>query len=269
MLCGIVGVSRAGYYKWLKRIPTDQEIENNDLVEKMKILQRDNKNVLGYRRMADELYVEHDIVVNRKRVYRLMKLESMQSIIRRKRKSYPRSNPQHIAENILNREFVAERPNQKWLTDVTEFKYGNGKKAYLSAIIDLYDNSIVSYVVGHSNNNDLVFKTFDPVLPLAINKELLIHSDRGYQYTSHGFHERIEANKNIIQSMSRVGRCIDNGPIEGFWSHLKCEMYYLEKFDTYDDLKYKICGYINHYNYKRIQSKLNRQSPMEYRTMAA
>src|SRR5699024_1536009 len=98
---------------------------------------------------------------NKKRIRRIMRVAGIESVIRRKKKRYVRSTPQHVAENILNREFKAEKPNQKWVTDVTEFKYGNSKKAYLSAILDLYDNTIVSYVVGHSNNNPLVFKTLD------------------------------------------------------------------------------------------------------------
>ncbi|MGC7930293.1 DDE-type integrase/transposase/recombinase [Lysinibacillus sp. VIII_CA] len=106
-------------------------------------------------------------------------------MIRRKRKRYVSSPAQHVAENRLNREFTARKPNEKWVTDVTEFKLGNGKKAYLSAILDLYDGSINSYVLGHSNNNELVFKTFDlAMFNLKDGEQPLLHSDRGYQYTS-------------------------------------------------------------------------------------
>lgn len=98
---------------------------------------------------------------NHKRIYRLMKCLNLKSVIRKKRKNYVKSTPQITAENILNRDFSAATPNEKWLTDVTEFKLTNGTKAYLSAIIDLYDNSIISYVLGNSNNNQLVFDTFD------------------------------------------------------------------------------------------------------------
>lgn len=93
-----------------------------------------------------------------------MRISGLQSVIRRKKKRYVRSTPQYVAENILKREFTADKVNQKWLTDVTEFKYVNSKKAYLSAILDLHDKSTVGYVLGHSNNNDLVFKTLDMVL---------------------------------------------------------------------------------------------------------
>ena len=177
--------------------------------------------------------------------------------------------PDYVAENILTREFTAEKPNQKWCTDVTEFKYGNGKKAYLSAIIDLYDKSIVSYVLGHSNNNQLVFKTMKPAIQaLKEDEHPLIHSDRGYQYTSKEFKRMMDEAK-MTHSMSRVGRCIDNGPIEAFWGTLKCEKYYLNKYDTYEALKHAIDTYIKFYNNERYQEKLNGLSPLEYRAQAA
>jgi transposase InsO family protein len=131
-----------------------------------------------------------------------MKLAGIQSVIRRKRKKYARSTPQHIAENLLNREFHADRPNEKWLTDVTEFKYGNQQKAYLSAILDLHDNTVVSYVVGHSNNNNLVFQTLKLALQATPGSTPMLHSDRGFQYTSLTFKKLLEA-ANMTPSMSR------------------------------------------------------------------
>jgi len=205
---------------------------------------------------------------NHKRIYRLMKISRIQSVIRRKKKPYKRSIPQHVAENVLDREFTAEKPNEKWVTDVTEFKYGSSKKAYLSAILDLYDGSIVSYVLGHSNNNNLVFKTFDQAIELLAEDHPLIHSDRGFQYTSHGFKRRI-VKAEMIQSMSRVGRRIDNGPMEFFWGTLKCEKYYLHRYETFGELSNAINEYIHFYNHVRYQKRLNGLSPMEYRAKAA
>lgn len=118
---------------------------------------------------------------NHKRIYRLMKSVNMKSVIRRKKKNYIQSTPQITAENILNRKFIADKPNQKWLTDVTEFKITNGQNAYLSAIFDLGDKSIISYVLGHSNNNQLVFKTFDIAVATNPDAKPLFHSDRGFQ----------------------------------------------------------------------------------------
>lgn len=180
-----------------------------------------------------------------------MQLCGRAAVIRRKSKRYRKSKSDHVAENILARNFTAEKPNQKWCTDVTEFKYGKGRKAYLSAIIDLHDNSIVSYVLGRSNNNKLVFDTMVPAIQrLKEGEQPLIHSDRGYQYTSKFFKRMIEE-ANMIHSMSRVGRCIDNGPIEAFWGTLKVEKYYLNKYDTYEALEEAINTYITFYHTKR------------------
>ncbi len=197
---------------------------------------------------------------NNKRIYRLMKSVNLKSVIRKKRATYIKSTPQITAENKLNREFYADKPNQKWLTDVTEFKLTNGKKAYLSAILDLGDNSIVSYVLGSSNNNQLVFNTLDKAIDDNPDAKPLFHSDRGFQYTNKIFKNKL--NKiNATQSMSRVGRCIDNGPMEGFG-----EMYYLRKFDTYEELEQAIDEYIDFYNTKRLQKKLKSMTPIEYRS---
>jgi len=224
--------------------------------------------IYGYRRMTLNLNRRLGRSFNLKRVYRLMRLLGLQSVIRRKKKRYVKSIPQHVAENLLNRRFTADKLNEKWLTDVTEFKYGNSKKAYLSAILDLHDKSIVGYILGHSNNNDLVFKTLDIALNACPCASPIIHSDRGYQYTSNEFKHKLDA-AGMIHSMSRVGKCIDNGPMEGFWGTLKCEKYYLHKYNTYEDLSNAIDEYIIFYNTKRLQKRLNGLSPMEFRALAA
>jgi len=193
-----------------------------------------------------------------------MKAANLQSVIRRKRKTYIPSKPQIIAENILARNFEATQKNEKWLTDVTEFKYGDGQKAYLSAILDLGDRSIVSYVLGHSNNSALVFETLGFAMKDNPGARPLFHSDRGFQYTSNLFRAKLDL-VGCRQSMSRVGRCIDNGPMEGFWGTLKSEMYYLKRFYTYDELQQAIDEYIHFYNHERYQAKLNGLAPIEFR----
>jgi transposase InsO family protein len=205
---------------------------------------------------------------NHKRIYRLMRVIGLQSVIRKKKKRYMKVTPQHVAANLLNREFTANKSNQKWLTDVTEFKYGNSQKAYLSAILDLHDKTIVAYVLGHSNNNPLVFTTLDIALKASPGASPMIHSDRGFQYTSFGFKSRLDT-AGMTQSMSRVGKCIDNGPMEAFWGILKCEKYYLHRYHTFEDLARAIDEYINFYNTKRLQKKLNGLSPMEFKALAA
>ena len=146
----------------------------------------------------------------------------MKAVIRRKRPQYQRSTPEVTAENILNRDFTAKNLNEKWLTDVTEFKYGNNEKLYLSAILDLKDKGIVSFAMGRHNNNRLVFDTFDLAVTKYPDAHPLFHSDRGFQYTSKQFKSRLDKAK-MTQSMSRVGRCIDNGPMEGFWGVLNAK----------------------------------------------
>lgn len=261
-------IQRSSYYKWVKRVPTEEEVLNESILKEIKVLHKKHQGIYGYRRMTMNINRIFGRTFNVKRIRRIMKVAGIESVIRRKRKRYQKSTPQHVAENILNREFTAEKPNQKWVTDVTEFKYGNSKKAYLSAILDLYDNSIISYRIGHSNNNQLVFKTFNEAIEGVSGDEPLIHSDRGYQYTSYQFKRKLDK-ANMTQSMSRVGKCIDNGPIEAFWGTIKCEKYYLNKYNTFEELVEAIDDYIHFYNYERLQKRLNSLSPKEYRTKTA
>ena len=168
--------------------------------------------------------------------------------------------------DTFGRDFTAEKPNEKWLTDVTEMKYGNGEKLYLSAILDLKSRDIVAFAIGKSNNNQLVFDTFDMAVWRYPKAKPLIHSDRGLQYTSKQFKARLDA-AGMAQSMSRVGRCIDNGPMEGFRGILKCEMYYLRRFKSYEALAAAIENFIYFYNHRRRQRKLERQAPADYRSL--
>lgn len=234
----------------------------------MLVLYEKVERIYGYRQLTLHLRRQLGKSINAKRIYRLMKLQGIQSVIRRKRKTYVGSSPQQVAENVLNRKFQAEAPNRKWVTDVTELPYGNGQKAYLSAILDLYDKSIVSYVLGPSNNNPLVFKTLELALEASPGSHPLLHSDRGFQYTSlyfkHMLHEA-----ELTQSMSRVGCCLDNAPMESFWGTLKCEKYYLHTYRTFGELQKDVEDYIHFYNNERLQAKLNGLSPLEFRTKAA
>ncbi len=163
----------------------------------------------------------------------------------------------------MNRDFKSDEFGTKWLTDVTEMKYGHNK-AYLSAILDLSDKSIVSFVVGHSNNNELVFRTFDIARQIYPGVKPIFHSDRGFQYTSKSFKKKLD-DAGMTQSMSRVSRCIDNGPMESFWGMMKSEMYYLNKFNTYEELEAAIIEYVEYYNNHRYQKRLNCMTPLEYR----
>lgn len=220
--------------------------------------------ILGYRQMTIKLNKENNFHINQKRIYRLMQILNLKSVCRRKKKNYVKSTPQVTAENVLNREFTADNFGDKWLTDVTEMKYGTNSKAYLSAILDLADKSIVSFVIGHSNNNALVFKTFDLAHEQYPDVKPIFHSDRGFQYTSKTFKKKLD-DAEMIQSMSRVSKCIDNGPMEAFWGMLKSEMYYLKKFNSYNELEQAVIDYIDYYNNSRYQKRLNYMAPLEYR----
>ena len=173
-----------------------------------------------------------------------------------------------MAENILGRDFTATEPNQKWTTDVTEFKIpGDKKKLYLSAILDLYDRSVVAYVVGNRNDNKLVFDTFDFAIRKNPDAKPLFHSDRGFQYTSKVFQQKLKT-QEMVQSMSRVGHCIDNSPTEGLWGIIKSEMYCLHEINDEISLRIAIDKYIDFYNNARPQERYDCKTPTEVRTEA-
>ena len=216
----MAGIPRASYYKWLKRTPPDDEILNEAIAEAILEI-HDEYPDKGYSRINDDLLRIYGFQVSDYRVLRICRYLNIKSTIKYKREGCPISDkdPQHIAENILNRNFHADAPNEKRLTDVTEFKYYAGtekKKVYLSAILDLYDRRIVAYVIGDSNNNPLVYETFEQAETMNPSAHPIFQSDRGFQYTSNVFHQKL-LDHGMTQSMSRVGKCIDNGPMEGFW----------------------------------------------------
>ncbi|MHC1720852.1 MAG: IS3 family transposase [Clostridiaceae bacterium] len=263
-LCDIAEIQRSSYYKWLNRKESNNEQFNKALIPLIKDAYEDRNGILGYRQMTIKLNRENDFQVNEKRIYRLMSILNLKSVCRRRRKNYVKSTPEITAGNVLNREFHADGFGEKWLTDVTEMKYGTESKAYLSAILDLGDKSIVSFVLGHSNNNELVFRTFDIAHSEYPEAKPIFHSDRGFQYTSKNFKQKLD-DSGMTQSMSRVSRCIDNGPMEAFWGMLKSEMYYLKKFNSYDELEATVFDYIDYYNNRRYQKRLDCMTPMEFR----
>lgn len=265
-LCKIGGVCRASYYKWLHHEMPRIEVENRKIAETVEQIHMESPDK-GYRRIRDDLQRYHGINVNDKRVLRICRKLGIRSIIKYENEGSTRqaNNPQFIAENILNREFHADAPNRKWLTDVTEFKYYKGDtkhKVYLSAILDLYDRRIVAYTIGDSNNNHLVFTNFDNAVEKNPDAHPLFHSDRGFQYTNRAFHAKLEV-AGMVQSMSRVAKCIDNGPMEGFWGILKRERYYGRRFTDKGDLVAMIESYIDYYNNKRLQRNLGVLTPVE------
>lgn len=266
-LCGLLHLTRSAYYQWLKQSKSPHEQENERIAEKVKEIHKVHPD-MGYRRIRDELDRHHGIRVNDKRVLRICRALHIQSTIKFRRHGCTRSvvSPAYVAKNYLGRQFHADAPNRKWLTDVTEFKYYVGPvvhKLYLSAILDLYDRRIVSYAISDHNDNKLVFDTFAAAVAAEPEAHPLFHSDRGFQYTSTVFHQKLQA-AGMKQSMSRVAHCIDNGPMEGFWGILKRERYYGYKFTDRTQLMRMITGYIDYYNYHRLQRRLSIMTPMEF-----
>lgn len=267
-MCKQLEVSRAAYYKWLHREIPEQEMENIRLAELIKEYDERFSHILGYRRMTSWINHFNHTNYSKNRVHRIMKKLNIHSIIRKKRKRYKSSTPEAIAQNKLNRDFYATVPNQKWVTDVTEFKIpGEKKKLYLSAIFDLYDRYPVSFVVSSRNDNRLVFKTFDKATAANPDAKPVFHSDRGFQYTSKVFQKKLKKQK-MEQSMSRVGRCIDNGPTEGFWGIIKSEMYQMHEITDEATLKYAIKDCMRFYSEERPQDRYHCKTPLEVRNEA-
>lgn len=267
-MCKQLGISRAAYYKWLHRKTPEQELGNIKLAELIKEYDERFRHILGYRRMTSWINNFNHTNYSQNRVHRIMKRLSIHSVIRKKKKKYNSSTPETTSENKLNRDFYATAPNEKWTTDVTEFKVpGEKKKLYLSAIIDLYDRYPVSYVISSRNDNKLVFKTFDKAISSNPHAKPVFHSDRGFQYTSKVFQKKLKV-QEMEQSMSRVGHCIDNGPTEGFWGIIKTEMYQMYEIMDEASLRYAIKDYIRFYREERPQDRYHCKTPLEVRTEA-
>lgn len=243
--CKLLHVSRSAYHKWVSGKRSARNLVNEELAKKAEEIHGQNPDK-GYRRINDDLRHDYHISVNDKRILRICRVKDIKSTIKYNNHGCTRQskNPQFLAENLLDRQFHASKPNEKWLTDVTEFKWYEGftvHKIYLSAILDLFDRRIVSYEISERNDNPLVFQTFDRAVRNNPDAHPLFHSDRGFQYTNRTFHHRIEE-AGMTQSMSCVAHCIDNGPMEGFWGILKRERYYGKRFTSKKELIQMIVG---------------------------
>jgi putative transposase len=222
------------------------------------------KGWYGYRRISDELH-NQGLTINHKTLFRLMGLLGLKRIVRLKKyKSYKGASGK-IAPNLLKRDFKATAPNQKWATDVTEFNV-SGNKLYLSPIIDLFNQEIISYELTERpvfNQVVMMLKKAFRKVPQGSN--LMLHSDQGWQYQMQQYQQLLKQ-KGITQSMSRKGNYLDNAIIENFFVILKTEMFYTQKFQSIQELKKEIDKYITYYNNERIKSNLNKMSPIKYRT---
>lgn len=222
-----------------------------------------HKGRFGYRRITDVLK-EKGHAINKKKVFRIMQELGLQCIVRMKKyKSYKGAFGK-AAPNILNRNFAAKKPNEKWVTDVTEFKLF-GQKLYLSPILDLFNGEIINYTLQSRPTFDLVETMLKQALAhVKEDDELLIHSDQGWHYRMPQYCGLLKKN-NIVQSMSRKGNCYDNAVIENFFGIFKYEFLYLQEFDSLEHFKKELEQYIHYYNHLRIKSRLERKSPVGYR----
>lgn len=261
-LCKAFGVSRSGYYAYLKQKSIDK---NKELKELILALHKKYDGRLGYRQMQLFLLQEHGIWANHKKVLRLMQEMGIRSCIRRRRRyNYGSFAGGRVAENLLKRDFHADAPNQKWVTDVTQCRIGDSW-LYLSAIKDLFNNEIVAHHMSIRNDNELVLRTFNNAFEKAKDVPgLIVHSDQGFQYTSYAYHDMLPKVGAQI-SMSRRGNCYDNASMESFFSHLKTEGLYPYDIRSLDEAQRRIGEYIQFYNQVRPQRKLKKLPPVEYR----
>lgn len=261
-LCNFLQLSRSGYYQSLRQQKVDSDEVLRACIQAIYI-KREKK--YGYRRIQGELE-RQGWKVNHKKVLRLMQEMGIRSIIRRKGRSSPQGDglTPRVAENLLQRDFTAELPNQKWVTDITQYGVGD-QWLYLSAIKDLCTKEIVAYQMSLRNDTVYVLETFKQAF--AQQKDvtgLIVHSDQGCQYTSHAYHDMLPQVGAQI-SMSRRGNCYDNAAMESFFSHLKAEALYPYDIRDLAEAQRRIEEFIRFYNEERIQLKLNKLTPLEYR----
>lgn len=262
-LCKIAEVSRAGYYKWLNTLADREAMLEADTMLKDHILAIHRlRPYFGYYRMRTALRKE-GLLVNHKKVRRLMRELGIRSVIRKKR-PFTGYKPSVIFHNVLNRKFAAEAVMEKYVTDITYVRTGNDF-IYLSVVMDLYNNEIIAWKLSERNDLQLVLETVKQITAPGA----LLHSDQGFQYTTKSYAALLD-DLRLVGSHSRRGNCFDNACIESFFSHLKTEKLHLEKPKSIGEAQELIAQYIDYYNHERFQKKLGDRSPVEYReTIAA
>lgn len=260
----IAQLPRATFYYYLKRQNRPDKYET--VKAEITAIYHENKGRYGYRRITIELY-KRGIPLNHKTVQRLMKELGLVCRVRMKKYRSYKGEVGKIAPNLLNRDFYAEKPNQKWVTDVTEFNLF-GQKLYLSPILDLHSSDLVSYTISEhpvlSMVTSMLNKAFEHI---SDDTKLILHSDQGWQY-QHKQYQRMLAEKGIRQSMSRKGNCLDNAVMENFFGLLKSELLYLQKFESMDHFKRELVEYLDYYNNHRIKAKLKGLPPATHRQQA-
>ncbi|MGF6947693.1 putative transposase [Neobacillus sp. B4I6] len=257
---------RATYYRWAKAGKDVLTKEEEIIIT----ICQETKYRYGHRKIKAMLYRDYKIKLNRNTVQRIMQKHYLQCRVKPKRKWKSQGESVVIAPNILERDFTASAPNQKWVTDITYLQYGPST-LYLSTIVDLYNNQIVAYKIYDHQQTPLVLDTLKAALSARRNPSgVILHSDQGSVYTSYAFQKFVKES-NLISSMSRRGNCWDNAVIESFHSNLKSEEFQYIKFNSISlkDVRNHVNEYVKHYNEERIQEKLGYRTPIEFGSMAA
>ena len=250
------------YYHMKRKKHTDKYAEEKACV---KSIFHENKGRYGYRRITAEMR-NRGFLINHKTVQRLMGEMFLKCMIRKVRYRSYKGVIGEIAPNIINRNFVADAPNRKWATDVTQIKIGS-VKLYLSSILDMFNGEVVSYNISRNPNLGQVYDMLDKAFSKFDSLDgLILHSDQGWQYQHCGYRQRL-ARHNITQSMSRKGNCLDNAMAENFFGILKSELLYAGTFESPEIFMKALDEYIDYYNNKRIKLRLNGKSPVQYRTL--
>ena len=248
----------------MKRI--DKVDKYEDVKAEVTEIYHENKGRYGYRRITTELH-NRNIQVNHKTVQRLMKELGLTCRVRMKKYHSYKGEVGKIAPNLLQRDFHADKPNEKWVTDVTEFSMF-GQKLYLSPILDLCSNDLVSYTISDRPVLSMVTSMLDKAFAkIPDNTNLILHSDQGWQY-QHKHYQALLRKKGIRQSMSRKGNCLDNAVIENFFGLLKSELLYLQEFDSMEHFESELIEYLDYYNNRRIKAKLKGLPPATHRQQA-
>ena len=278
-MCRALGISRSGYYRWLKSVPGKRSIENKLIAQWVLEYAERFGNSLGYRRMRSYINRMHGTNYSKHRIYRIMKVlglsarggkgKKAKTLSSGRERTGGKKKPYSEMPNLLRRDFNARHPNEKWTADITELAIpgAENRKIYLSVILDLYDRYVVAFETSRKKDSALVIKTLMRALKENPGSRPLFHSDRGFEYTGAVLSCTLE-NLKIAQSVSRGGSPIDNAPLEGFWGMLKQELYCVRKIESEEELKLGIAEYLKYYNEERLQERFGDKTPAEVRAEA-
>ena len=264
LLLEIAELPRSTYYYYIKHMKDEDKY--SEIKKQITDIFHENKGRYGYRRITMEMH-NRGYVINHKTVLRLMNEEKIKCTVRIKKYRSYKGEVGKVVHNLLERDFSTKAPNEKWVTDVTEFSLF-GRKLYLSPILDLHSSYLVSYTISEHPALSLVLDMARQALSvLPRGAEPILHSDQGWQYQNKRYQELLKEH-GIKQSMSRKGNCLDNAVMENFFGLLKSELLYLKEFDSLDQFKAELVEYLDYYNNRRIKAKLKGLPPAVHRKQA-